>query len=440
MAMGIFEQLASLTTKVKRLCCWVEDLANQLAGYRLTDFAVRDMSIPSTGIVINEIPNGAITDGVLPNTKGGAMTTATISKVGNYDKLAVTGGNQGSFIYFNNVWIVDNGVNVKLSVRVENLNKDGATGTSYLGIAFYGLNFTWDTGTGWNIAGVGELVGKGIGFYNYLNNYTAGDTYKASAGTLVSSGDILDVELKFNVFTQGSVFEIKNRTTGEYISAIKLATGGFNFGWVRNQFNKTCRLGLIASNADYTILDYKVYSDVSKPLAAFIGDNTISGYNFDYSTSSLLPKLNALSPYQFSMYCANGANINNMAQVMVREALKLRPKYTFFIAANLRDGRFLNTSPDYTAWYTAFTNMINEVIVKQSIPVLSKLPTGGQGGANYTTWNTFVDQQVLLFPQIKVLDMSSLIFLWDDSFSIPGPTDFTQMANAINNFLIAEGY
>jgi hypothetical protein len=439
MAMGIFEQLSWLTTKVKRLCCWVEDLANQLAGYRLTDFAVRNMSIPSTGIVINEIPNGAITDGVLPNTKGGAMTTAVISKVGNYDKLAVTGGNQGSFIYFNNVWVIDAGINIKLSVKVENLNKDGVTGTSYLGIACYGLNFTWDGGSAWNIAGVGELVGKGIGFYNYLNNYAAGDTYKASAGTLVSSGDILDVELKFNAFTGGCVFEIKNRTTGEYISGIKLSSPTLNYGFVRNQFSKTSRLGLIMSNADYTILDYKVYSDVTNPLAAFISDNTTAGYNIPYTTS-LLPKLSNLAPYQFSSYVSNGGNINNMAQVMVREALKLKPKYVFFIAQILRDGRFINTSPDYTAWYTAFTNMINQVIVKQCIPVLTKLPPGGQNPANFSAWNAFVDQQVLLFPEIKVLDMSGLTFQWNDSFSIPGSNDLTQMANAVNNFLIAEGY
>jgi len=405
---------------------------------RLSNTSIRNMTISSGGVVTNDLPIGAVNDGVLPNTKGGAMTTATISKVGNFDKLAVTGGNQGSYIYFNNLWLSDSALRIKLSVKVENLNKDGVTGTSYLGIVGYGNSFTWDTGTSINWGAVGELIGKGIGFYNYLVNYEGGDTSAVSSGTLAASGDILDIELQFFPVTGGSRFKITNRTSGQYTTAFKLSSGG-NYGFSRTQITKTARLGLVASNADFTILDFKVYSGVDSPLASFIGDNYIVGYNQTF-TETLLPKLSALAPYQFATYVANGANINNMFNVQVKEALKLKPKYIFLADLNLLDGRFINTSPDYTTWYAAFTNLINEIVAANSIPVLIKKPAGGIYASNTAAWNTFVDQQQIAFPQIKVLDMSALIWVWSDSFSLPGSSDFTQFANAVNNFLIAEGY
>ena len=398
---------------------------------RLSNTSIRNMANNET-LVIQTLPNGAITDGVLSVTKNGAMTTATISKVGQFDKLAVTGGNYTSYIKFNDFFIGDQCYKIKATIKVENLNKDGATGTSYLGFSQYGTQLTQDTGTVYNGGLAVELIGKTAIRNGFNANGSAVSSPVVSAGTLVASGDVLDLEMQLDPLRIIRTLKVINRSTGEYVYASHTGSTT-SFGIITSTF------GIIATNADYTLLDVKLYSSVTKPIMGFIGDSYGVGYNQTFSTT-LTPICNNSLPYEFVTCCGNGGYIYTMANRQMQEIMKTKPTFVVLVTVlSLFYGDFKVTDPDYTNWYAAYNKIIKEVVNYGGIPVMIKWPPGPYTNNNTTQWNAFIDAEVLLNPTMQVLDLTGYSFTYSDN-SHPSAADYQLILQSVDALLAANGY
>lgn len=426
-------------------------VGNPISGlYRLMPDDIRDMS-QGTRVILGQVAIGGIADGIVPVTKtGAAMTAATITKSGDFDKIAITGGGTGDYISFNEITVAEVSAVVKAKIKVENLNKDGSTGTSWLGFILKGIHSAGDTGSTYNGGSMIELIGKtgaisvpsGVSAYNG-DNYQYTETDGTTTGTLVSSGDILEIEMYVDLVRGRRVLRITNLTTNKFMIHNYGAQVGTEPDLISNYSAGTqpyAKLALVASNADYTIYDIKVESSVPfKPMFGTIGDSYGLGYNGPLK-DAFTGRVMQLAPYSGFTSNGNGGYIYSVANEQMKTIIKMKPKFVVMLdILSNAFGEFITGNPNKTSWDSAMSNIRNQIASYGGILILVKWPTGGYN-FNPVDWNAYVDAQKAAYPGIvDFIDASALTFQYSDN-SHPTTSDYNQLAGLFIDLLATYGY
>lgn len=353
--------------------------------------------------ILAELRPGAITDALTPVVKNGAMTSATIAKQGNFDKLTVVNGDNTSFIRFTDLKVADNCALLKARVKVVDYQTNVA-GDCILGLGFYIQQAANDTGGVHQFAVHVNITQKTAYFFNGSNSTWTNITtdLKTSAGALAVDGDTIEMTLQ-RVPTKGFNFTFLNVSSGEYMTGFGRTNAGNSAS--RNQGIANGHLRLLACNGVFVIEEFKAFASVPKqPLLGMMGDSYTSGDSGPVQTlSEYMADLN----YYFVSVAGNGAYIQAMAQYQLLDILKLKPKYVSLIhILNVYYGYFDDGNANQVAFDASFNNIMKAITSYGGIPILCKWQnTGGYTNGNSPAWSTYVDAALVTYPTALVLDL-----------------------------------
>lgn len=400
----------------------------------LTNSTQIERTTPTEYMVMADVIPGGITDGFESVTKTGVISTAIFSKVGNYDKVAVTGGaTYANFLIFNNQRIQDNGMSLNLRLKVDTV---GAT-LPLIGIGVYATANTHDTvGTGLSGMYVINLLTKVVENRSYDCSAT-GLTPKSSAGmSLASNGDILNIKLSYSLdLGSYKTLTVINETTGSfayYQVGSSPNCAGFKVGM---------KLALALTDGDYTILEYKAYSSIpQKALLGIIGDSYGTGYSVALENSITGKIRRSLPEYDIACFAASGAYQITMANYQMRDILKLRPKYVLiFQILQVYWGFFDNGDADQTEYDNNMTSILDGITGYGGIPILVKWQAaGGYINGNSAAWDIKRAAHISTYPSILTLDMSASALALNNN-SHPTAADNIKIADKVVELLKAQG-
>lgn len=388
------------------------------------------------GVVYHDIEKGGITDGVLAVTKAGALSTATIDKVGNFDRLAVTGGSNTSIITFDDKFVCDTQAIIRFSVKISDLNIDGSSGTSKIGLGTSGVQNTGDTGGVISHYSFFDIIGK-TGVTKGGGGGENASIVTASAGTLVANGQILDIEFRNDLKIGQSILTIVNRTTGEFAISKSPVYSTIDMGLANG------KLRLMLTNATYINLSLTVSSNAPKNnVVQVLGDSMASSYT-TISNLSLVGRFRAISPVPIIVSSGNGAYWKSIATMQMQEVFKIQPKYVTIISIlPLNNSAYDSGDSDYAAFIANFNTVINGILSFGGVPILTKWGASNFYGPTIgNAWNTFLDGQKVLFPAMQFLDLTQFPTLqYNDFFGHPSSSDWVVIAAELDKVLKTLGY
>lgn len=349
---------------------------------------MRDISV-NTPIYMYGLNSGGIFDGIDIVTKNGAMTSAVISKQGDYDRIAVTGGNATSYLILDKQSTL-NQFSIILRVKI---NSIGAA-------PLLGLQGIWPglTYSNFNNAQYFGYVNLATGVITATSAGT-NTSYNGFLGTVLPN-DIIEIRLDGD-FLVGSTLTIKKISgfTGEVSmdQTIKSPTAD---GWVFHQV-----LSIIMADGDYTILQYIVnHTDTFKPKICVVGDSMSSGVRI-VKADSVIGKFKAKLPYRASSIGA-GSCLTKGSLATIYEALNIYPEYMviffyldpiYYDKANPANGSYATFSADFAR----YVNTIKEQGIKPIFihpQTWAILDPSGVKCAFYTTFlNTFYPTERTIF-------------------------------------------
>lgn len=381
-------------------------------------------------VELTRVYPGVVSGSLESVTTNGALATATITKVGNFDQFAVTGGDHTSYIQFNKLSTQDNRVVLKARIKCISV---GAT-TPYIGIGFRGLNLTHDTtGTIWYSQMIVNLLTKSV----LHRNGTGGTnvcTVTSSSGTLAANGDTLELTLWYDYATSQIRLTVVNVDTSEFTSAFRTVnTNALNI--------QTRLLNLILTDGTYLVYDYKALSSVPKePLLGVMGDSYACGNNLATNTVAHYLVSQALPEKDVVCVAGNGAYQISMAQYQLQDILKLRPKYVLlFQILNVYWGFFDDGDANQTEFDTNMNKILNGITSYGGIPILVKWQTtGGYVNGNSAAWNTKVTSIQTSYPTTLILDLSGQALQLNDA-SHPNAADNVKISKQIVELLKTQG-
>lgn len=372
-----------------------------VTGYWVLDNAAiaRPKKALDTVMLTRVIPGG-ISGGLDPDyTLSGAMTTATITNVNGYDNFVVTGGNQTSRIYFNNVNSQDNFSTHKALVFCDNIGVTSPT----IGIGYYGYNLAGDTtGPSWICQMSVNLLTKTSTHY-YTTGVAVANTVVSSAGTLAVNGDILELEMYIDQATSVVHLYVTNVRTGEYLHAYTAARVARYISFQTN------RLLFNATDGEYALLKYELFSSVRKqPLLGIMGDSYACGDLLYTNTNFPYLLQNALPSHDIACFAGNGAYILSLAQYQLKDILRLRPKYVLiFDILMLYWGYFDDGDANQTTFDTNMDNIMKAITSYGGIPIHVKWQTaGGYINGNSAAWDIKRASIISTYPTTLTLDIS----------------------------------
>lgn len=360
-----------------------------------------------------QIPNNFLTQSLEAVTKSGATNTATITAVGGYDQVAVTGGNQTSFIKLNNVRRVNNNVTMKGRVRIDTLG----TTACLLGFGWEGLNSSGDTGSAFaNKMYVNFTSGVISAIKGVAGGPTALTTY-ASSGTVVSSGDVVEIIYTIDTIKGYDTLIILNEFTGKYIFA----------RYTSNMANFPCQQAnpsIVLGDGTFTILDWHFDPFVlAKPIIQLFGDSIGIGYNIPPADTIAYKLARSVPIYDIVDSCGNGCYIHCMENTGLGEVLKTKPHCVIlFMYLSIYYGEFIDTDPNHATYMTSFNNIMSAIVNSGAMPTLIKIPSWPLDNGHTAAWNSFVDAQVIAYPTTLVLDLRPFTPTYDSSgYHYDGP-------------------
>lgn len=387
-------------------------------------------------VIYHDIEAGAISDTLVSVTKAGALSTATITKSGNFDKLAVTGGSNTSVLTFDDKYVCDTQAIFKLTVKVENLNADGSSGTSRLGLGVTGVQTTGDTGSNYGYYQMVDLIGKtGV---NKGGDPETATTIVSSGGTLVSNGDILDIEFRNDMAMAKSIMYIVNRSTGEFVISkspgLSAVAMGLHNGLLR----------IMLTNATYTIMSLQVMAGVPRnTVLHVVGDSMGISYNIGTQVS-LYTKFTDLTPVPMVISNGNGAYWKTMSTIQIQDVVKIQAKYVLiFSILPLTYTAYDSLDADYPDFIANFDKMMATITSYGGVPIITKWGISNfYGPVIGAAWNTFLDNQKAgPWPQIEFLDLTQFPTLqYTDFFLHPTASDWTVIAPEIVKVLKTLSY
>lgn len=394
-------------------------------GYTLSTIGyVFTLTDPTTGAGTWQTPNSAgykelsdyyslpanfSTQSIESITKSGATSSATITAVGPYDKFAVTGGDQTSFIKFNGVNRVDNNVKAKLRVKI---NTKGTT-ACLIGLGWEGFNSTQDTGSPFANKLYVNLTSTTVyEYYPFVDGSPLALTTFSQTGTFAVSGDIVELEYITDTVNGFDKFIITNVSTGRYIEA---NTGDHIMA------ERPCQQAnpsIVLADGTFTILNYSFRSVLlSSPLIQFVGDSLGIGYDLNYQ-SQILYQLNNLGYQNVINSCGNGCYIYGINTTAIREVIKNKPKVVvLFHWLTIYYGEFEIGNANNTVYMAQWNGFVNALLGLNIKLILFKPQSWSlDPGTNCTQWNSFVDGQVADNPgNLIACDLTSITPTYDAS-------------------------
>lgn len=353
------------------------------------------------------IPPGAIADGIVSTTKGGALATATYSKMGNFDKIQVVDGNNSAYVRFEDFYVCDNRAIVKAKVKVVDYHPNPAVNT-LLGLGFHQRQLTDDTGSVGMFHIYFDLSDKKI----YYRNNSSGafvdvtSSFAVSADTLAASGDIVELTLQRLPELDGFQASFVNTTTGQYICGRFLSPGLISRALQIGNSN----LRLDATNGTFALLEFKALSSApASPFLYVMGDSYASG---DVNVmSTLFPSLLQNNANYYTVCGAgNGAYIHSMAKHQLQEVIKLKPHYVLLMSVlSVYYGYYNSGTAKQTEFENSFHNIMKAIRAYGGVAILVKwqLSGGGYLNGHSATWNAYVDAAVVAYPGTLVLDLTT---------------------------------
>lgn len=373
-----------------------------------------------------EAPKGFLAASIGSFSKTGAMSTATITSVGQYDKVSVTGGDATSRIRFDNHTSI-NEVIFKLKIKVTALGT-----TPLVGLVLSDV----PSGTYSNFTSP-DLVE----YVNLLTGVITGTGEDASPtittdnqfGTAVV-GDIVEVIFRYD-FNNVLEFSV-SRGIDNYTTWRKLVYAGR-----ANEANAPNIHGtpqIILADGDYLILDFHVATPVTeRPKIMIVGDSFGAGSGVD-KPRSVRGHLEKKIPYGVACNAGPSAMLAGV-QATVHEVLALRPEYAIFIA--ILDGMFYDYSnpsnPNYTSYKARLRRYINQLKMAGIKPIFFKITSNPILPAiQCTRYSTLVDTE---FPGELVLDMRGYAWTYDVSGFHPSGVANEAIADALIQLLKTDG-
>lgn len=389
-------------------------------------------------VLYHQLSIGAMVDGVETFTKQGANmqgAALTTAKTGIYDKITVSGKGADydsnvnhDFITFNKRIVCDNEAIFKLTVRVDALNVDGTTGKTWIAVGGgWTSDYTGDGGGSSRCMYQIELINKQIRAQIY-GVVTPTDTY-VSPNTLASVGDILELKMTRDLKDASMSLEFLNTTNGAYARA-KIT------GLHQLHLMFPFAMSYYFANGAFTVLENKAYSSFNeRPVLAFIGDNTLAGYQNDMSRSGYAVTKRTWPQHRFLVMGGNGRGLQTVQDRQMQEVLKHKPQYALLnTVSGIYDGSHKPASGGYVAFKANFEKVLDTLIANNITPIVMKFPLNAFTNSD-GSWGTFIDLVKSTRPTLKVWDISSLQLQWNGGWGSAGLADADKMSDSLVAFL-----
>lgn len=361
------------------------------------------------------------TEGIGNITKNGAIAAVTPVAVGPYDQYDITGGNETSYITFNNIILTDSGAKIYTRIKVDSINAN-----PYIGIRVQNNPAYYSLVTGSAIAYLKQassLINALIATANYGDgvDYNTGGT-----PFLINAGDIIEVTLKRDiVYKQRWEFYVLNTATGQFISRTREGLQPSNVA------NSPADVGLILADGKFTILDYDIQSqDGEGSKCCILSCLTGIGFNLQ-ENETIVHFLNAKMIYRNIALGGEGANINGFVRGSVPELLTLRPQSVAIIdSLSISQGWFKVGNPQNANFLAKLPQLTDAIRSYGGVPLFFKykaLPV--VTAPDMLLWNTWVDTNAATYGA-EIVDLTGGPALVDDGFTPIAPyTEY--MADAI---------
>ena len=392
-------------------------------GLFLNSPKLRDAQRPAEFPMLS-LPKGELADGFNSQiTKSGALASATFTKDGDYDKVAVVGGDVNSYFTFGPQTTMAN-MRTKLKVLVNSIEATPLLGFRGIwpGGTFSNFNNTQPSGYVDLTTGAWTIQGEG-----------SNTNYNGVLGT-VSAGDIIEITQDLNHLRGATyTFAKLNNTNGEVSTIVTTKSVGSD-GTVKHAYP-----AIIMAGGDYTILDASIYFlDAQRPKILTVGDSMSVGVRIAES-ASVTAYFKAKQPYEAANIGAGSVLITGML-ASIWQVIKLRPEY--LVIFNFLDpifyGRANPASGDYATWTANFQRYVS-IIKSFGVKPIFVHPETWTFLGNATAcayYETFLNATYPSDIKIKVLN--SEIFYDGTGFHYAGPTN-TIIADKVIAAIIADG-
>jgi hypothetical protein len=364
----------------------LDTLYSGLDAIHLNLFEANDKSLTS----LFKMPIGNLTNNMVPMTKNGAMTSATIALDDGHDNVIVGGSNQDSYIQFPFILAANRAV-YRLKVRVDAI---GATAP------LIGFRNVWPGATYSNF--------NVTQFYGYFNIATGVATTTTSGTTTTSTyngwggsaqeGDIIELELCFEYMRPRILKITKGNTEISIINQLKNVNADGDWGL-------TTHPSIILADGTYTILDYEIFSMDHEPEILIDGDSMAVGVRISHS-DSITGKLKSKLPYRIASIGA-GTKLLAGHLATLWEINRLRPKYlVLFHYLESCQGQADPEHASYNTWSANFAKYISTIKAMGIVPIIvypetwAVLDAAGTNSAHYHTYLTtnYADEILIRVP------------------------------------------
>lgn len=346
-----------------------------------------------------KLPKNFNTEAIEPITYNGALASATVSKVGPYDKFVVGPGIQTSNFLVNNHLLTDHGCRFVARIKCENL-----------GIAPYiGLKLQQNLAYFNNLVSLGNTImwvqpmqaimnaTIGTGVYGYGEDYDTGISD-------IASGDILLLIIQKHVTYKHSweLFVI-NESTSKFITRRTNAVEN-----IANVAGNPSNPGLILSDGTYTIMDFEIYSqDGEGSKCCILGQFSAVGFNVHFN-QTIVGYLNQNIIYRNTAVGGQGTSLLGFVRASIPELFILRPEsVVIFDYDSVQQGLFKGANPGNAAFLDNVLQLTEAIRAIGSVPIFVKY----QGlvlvsGADITLWNSWVDANAATYGA-SILDLTT---------------------------------
>jgi hypothetical protein len=348
-------------------------------GLFLNSPKLRDASA-STEFRMFTLDKGVLADSLDPAiVKNGAMSTATITKQGDYDRIAVTGGDATSYFTLGRQFTLDNYI-VRVRVKINSIGTAPLLGFKGIWPGSTYSNFNNPQPSGYANLTTGALTTS-------VNGDTLVSSYNGWSGTVVAN-NIIEFTIERNIHRDTKYTISKLNATGIEVS---------DTYYTKNVSADSCVThGIFAitlADGDYTLLDVSVeHLEAHRPLLLTVGDSISVSVRIPES-DSFTSKFKSKQPYQAANVGAGSCLLKGML-ASVWQVLRLKPKYLAIF--NYLDAIYFDysntTSGSYATWSADFEKYRSLIIANgitpiwcypKTLPILD--PTGSKA-VHFTTY------------------------------------------------------
>lgn len=345
------------------------------------------------------LPKNFETEGILHLTKNGALASVTPTQIGAYDQYAITGGDQTSYITFDDHILTDSASKIVATLRVDALGAAPRMGirikanASYCRLAVAGDAITY---LKQNLSVTNGVIATGI--YGDFVNYNTGGTPFA-----INNGDIVEITMKrYLLEKQGWEFVVVNKSTGNFLTRQQFGVNGSNVE------NSAANVGLILADGTYTILDYQIISQDGEGAKCCILSSSLGiGWNITYG-NSIVNQLNNKLLYRNIALGGSFTDMNGFARGSVVELLILKPEAVVIMDNNaIITQWFDNTNPGNANYVAKLHALVDCIHSYGGLPIFVKYKPvlGGTTSTVINLWNTWVDTNSGIYGAV-VLDLN----------------------------------